>query len=412
MTRRCFLALAASQTVRAVPAGPVRITRITYAPIDGRYHKFVTMNAVSQRPAGHTYVNHLVRIVTDQGMEGVGVMDYDRPSPELDTALKSLIGADPLVLYEMQNGRITGRNPSHAAVLGKYRHLDGPLFDLIGKLQQVPAWKLIGPGARSRVESYDATVYFSDLWFRDRGVRAVIEEVEEAAKKGYRGVKIKTGRGLRWMDSMEAGNARDLEVLRAARRAVGPNFRILTDANNGYRNNREAAWRFLDQARELNLYWFEEPLPETVADYTWLKDRMEQAGMRTLLADGENFRQLDSFRAYLQPRRLIDALQLDIRRGGFVDCAEMARMGLAAGAVALPHNWGSQVGALMNLHMSRALENVVGAEDDRSTCDVILAEGYVFRDGLWTLPDAPGLGIAVDEKTYRSKYQAKETVIT
>ena len=37
------------------------------------------------------------------------------------------------------------------------------------------------------------------------------------------------------------------------------------------------------------------------------------------------------------------------------------------------------------------------AEDDRSTCDVLIPEGYEFRGGSYSVPDNPGLSVRVDE---------------
>src|SRR5712691_11656411 len=145
MKRRHFLLLmAASGVVRAVPRQQVKITRITLTPIEGRFHKFVAMNSQAIRPAGHTYSNTLVRIATDQGVEGIGVMGYAAPDDTFLRALKTLAGANPLELYEWKAGRIAGRAASHASLLTQYMHLDGPLFDLIGKLNGVPCWKLLG----------------------------------------------------------------------------------------------------------------------------------------------------------------------------------------------------------------------------------------------------------------------------
>lgn len=412
MKRRAFLfSLAAPVAGRAVPPPPVRITRITFAPIEGRFHKFVAMNSQAARPNAHTYANTLVRIFTDQGVEGVGVMDYDQPDAAFLQALKTLVGTNPLELYEMKSGRVVGRAPAHARALAKYAHLDGPLFDLIGKLTGVPCWKLIGDAVRQQIEVYDGTVYFSDVWFKDRGVRAVLEEVEESLKTGYLAMKMKVGRGFRWMEK-EAGMRRDIEVVRAARKLVGPKTKIMADDNNAFRDDFEGAWRFLNESRDVNLYWIEEMFPENVELYSRLRDRMEKAGMKTLVADGENVRDPSAFEPYLKPRRLMDVLQMDIRRGGFLKCLEMARLGEAAGAVAVPHNWASQIGGLMLLQLSKASKNVVGAEDDRSTCDTIIAEGYAFKNGLYTVPDTPGMSIRVDEKAYKEKYQSKETVVT
>jgi L-alanine-DL-glutamate epimerase-like enolase superfamily enzyme len=412
MNRRYFLSsLAAPPPSWAAPRSAIRIIKITLCPIDGRFHKFVTMNSQAARPNGHTYVNTLIRVLTDQGMEGIGVGDYSVPDDAFLQAARALIGTNPLDIYEMKNGRITRRSPALAAFLGKYAYMDGPLFDLVGKATGSPCWKLLGDAVRQAVTVYDGTIYISDIWFQDRGVRAVIEEVEESAQKGYTGMKLKVGRGFRWMDK-NTGIERDLEVLRAARKAVGPNTRIMADDNNAYDKDFDRAWKFLRQTQDVRLHWIEEIFPETVADYTRLKELMAKAGMQTLIADGENMRETQEFEPYLKPRRLMDVVQLDIRRGGFLKCRQLAGMAEAVGGVAMPHNWGSQIGVLMALQLSKACKGAAGAEDDRSTCDVIIADGYTFKNGTYSVPDAPGMNIRVDEKLYRERYQSKETVVT
>jgi D-galactarolactone cycloisomerase len=412
MTRRVFLSTcagaAASKGLRA--AGP-KITRITVANTEGRFHKFVTMNAYDKAPKGHTYINTVVRIQTSEGVEGAGVMGYPLPDKAFLEALKTLIGANPLELYRLDSGRITGRNPAYAATLKRYRFLDGPLFDLVGKLTGKAAWQLLGDSARDRVEVYDGTLYFSDVWFPERGVRAVVEEAEEARQKGYRALKLKLGRGSKWMDE-DAGLRRDIEVVRAVRKAVGAQVRIMADPNNGYRGDHERAWRLMEETAESKLYWIEEIFPETVDDYGWLKDRMAKAGIETRIADGENFDQPAEFDPYLKPRRLMDVLQSDIRRCGFLDNLEVSRNGAAAGAVTMPHNWGSHTGVLMALQIAKAVAGIPGAEDDRSTCDVLAADGYEFRDGMYTVPAKPGLSHHIDEAAYRMKCKAAEVVVS
>jgi D-galactarolactone cycloisomerase len=387
----------------------MKITRIALCPIEGRFHKFVSMNAVGAKPAGLTYTNYLIRVGTDQGVEGLGVMQ-GRPDEAYQESLRSLIGANPLELYAVSGNQITGRLPAHSAVLIKHPHLDGPLLDLIGKLTGNPCWKLLGDGARTEIPAYDGTIYFADIWFRDRGVRAVMEEVEESLKKGYTAMKLKVGRGFRWMDK-DAGTVRDLEILREARKIAGPQVTIMADDNNAFKDDFPRAWKFLSQTGDVNLCWIEEIFPETVADYTRLKDLMAKAGLKTLIADGENLREPEQFEPYLKPRRLMDVLQLDIRSGGILKCREVGRMAEAAGGIAKPHNWASQAGVLMALHLARACPGVTGVEDDRSLCDALVVSGYSFHHGVYTVPDTPGLSIAVDEKIYKEKYQSREIVI-
>lgn len=394
----------------SVRPAPVAIKSVRLANFEGRFHKFVAMNSYDKAPKGHTYAQTLVRIATDQGVEGVGVMGYTAANPEFHQALKILIGANPLDIYELKGERIVGRAPKYADLLGRYRFLDGALMDLIGKLHGKPVWQLLGASARDRVEVYDGTLYFSDIWFRERGVRAVVEEAEEAQKKGYRGIKLKLGRGWKWMDK-EEGLRRDIEVVRAVRKAVGPDMKVMADANNGYQKYLDGAWRLLAETAAANLYLIEELFPENVAQYAEFKAKMQKAGIKTLMADGENAANLALFKPYLEPRRLMDILQMDIRTGGLLDNQTLARMGEAVGAVSIPHNWGSQVGGLMGLHLAKAVPNVIAAEDDRSSSDLIIAEGYEFRDGSYSLPERPGLAIRVDEDVYKLKCQAGETLI-
>jgi L-alanine-DL-glutamate epimerase-like enolase superfamily enzyme len=411
MNRRAFLLAAASPAAGAPPAAD-RISRIAFAPIEGRFHKFVTMNSNDKAPKGHTYGNWLVRIRTASGAEGVGVMGYNNPDAAFEQALRGLVGANPFDLYTWTGERITARSPAHAKALRAYRHLDGPLFDLLGKLTNKPAWKLLGESVRDRIEVYDGTLYFSDVWFSGRGVRAVVEECEEAWKKGYKGVKLKLGRGWKWMEK-EAGLLRDIEVCLTVRKAIGPELKLQVDANNGYQNDPERAWRLMEGKAPANLYWMEEIFPEDPDRYRDLRARMKRAGIRTLIADGESVDDESAFVPYLsQGGRLIDVLQMDIRRAGFVDNTSAARLGEAAGAVTVPHNWGSQVGGLMGLHIAKAVRAITAAEDDRSTCDVIQVDGYEFRDGYYTVPaEKPGLSIHVDEKVYADRCKPRETMI-
>jgi len=411
MTRRHWLTgLVAPALLHSRGGSSAQITRIALAPLQGRFHKFVAMNSYDVEPKGHTYMNTLVRVFTGQGVEGVGVASGSATDPKNLEALKVLLGADPLSVYGMEQDRITGRSPRYAAVLTRLKWLDGPLFDLIGKLTGKPCWKLLGGSVRESVEVYDGTLYFSDVWFGERGVRAVLEEAEESLKSGYVGMKFKVGRGWKWMER-EAGLRRDIEVLKAVRKLAGPKVKILADANNGFRDDFDRAWRLMAETAEARLHWMEELFPEDAALYTRLRENMAQAGIKTFIADGESVREPEALAPYLQPRRLVDVLQYDMRVGGFLGNLEAARMGAAAGALSVPHNWASRAGLLMGLHIAKAVKNIPAAEDDRSSHDVLVAEGYRFARGHYSVSDAPGLGLSVDAKLYEARCRAKEVVL-
>jgi len=62
--------------------------------------------------------------------------------------------------------------------------------------------------------------------------------------------------------------------------------------------------------------------------------------------------------------------------------------------------------------MAKAVRNIPGVEDDRSTCDVFTVEGYQFRDGAYMVPDAPGLSHRIDESLYTLKCKPGEIVVS
>ena len=410
-TRRTFLTAAtAALGATRLGAASAKITGIALSTIEGNFHKFVAMNSQDDAPKGTSYTNTLVRISTDAGVEGVGVMGYTLPDTPFLKDVRALLGADPEAIYEVRDGRIAGRSAAFKDLLIKYKHLDGPLCDLIGKLRGVPCWQLFGDSVKDRVEVYDGTLYFSDLWYQDRGVQAVVDEAQEAMRSGYRGIKLKIGRGDKWMGRDE-GLARDIEVVRAVRSAIGMEAKLLVDANNGYKGDFDGAWEFLESTKEQRVDWLEEVFPEDRELYRRLRRRMRDAGFNTPIADGENMRSAAEFKPYIQPDRLFDYMQLDIRTGGILDCREMSVMGEPHGAQAVPHNWGAQVGLLMSLHLAKTQTNVAGAEDDRSTCPALVVEGYEFKDGYYTVSNEPGLGVSVNEDFYEAPDYPQETAI-
>jgi D-galactarolactone cycloisomerase len=411
--RRSFLTalVAPASILPGASQTPVRITRIRVSILEGRFHKLVAMNAYDKAPKGGTYTHPLIRIETDQGIEGIGAGTYRMNLDDYVGELQPLIGKNPLELYEIAGGKVVRPSQWFAGLQGKAQYLDGPLLDLIGKLTHKPVWALLGDSQRDSVQCYDGTLYFTDVMRPERGVAAVVEEAEEAVQAGFKALKLKLGRGSKWMDRA-AGDARDIAVIHAVRKAVGPKIVVMGDANNGYQGQFDGLWRMLAETRDDRLHWIEEPFPESVEGYGRLKDKIAEAKMSTLIADGENFRHVNEFDPYLRPRRLMDVLQLDNRSGGFIANREVARMGEAVGAVTIPHNWGSQIGHLMGLHLAKALKSVTSAEDDRSTCDVILPAGYSLGKGIQVVSNEPGLGISIDSKAYEKQCKPSERVVS
>jgi hypothetical protein len=97
MHRRRFVTLLTASAL-ADSALSVKIRRIRIANVQGRFHKFVAMNAYDDAPKGYTYEHPLIRIETDQGVEGISPGTYQEITPPEAATLKALIGVNPLEL--------------------------------------------------------------------------------------------------------------------------------------------------------------------------------------------------------------------------------------------------------------------------------------------------------------------------
>jgi D-galactarolactone cycloisomerase len=329
--------------------------------------------------------DQVLRIETDAGVYGIGSGRADRE----------------------QAARLVGKRLADVwkpglGVVSPLGRADHALFDLVGKVLKVPAWKLLGGKGPERVAVYDGGVYFNDLLpeFEKQGVGRLVEEVEGSLKTGHRAFKIKVGRGFKWMEK-EAGFRRDVEVVKAIRKTVGKGAKLMADANNGY--DPATARRFLDTVGG-DLFFVEEMFPEAVKEDLGLKQYIREKGWKTRVADGESAREVKHFDPYIEADAL-DVLQPDVRAFGLtLQWEQSRRIAKKPGLELAPHNWGSHLGLYMELILGRGLANFLLAEDDRSTSDLFDPSGWEFREGTVKVPDVPGCGLVVREEVYRKKY--------
>jgi L-alanine-DL-glutamate epimerase-like enolase superfamily enzyme len=209
---------------------------------------------------------------------------------------------------------------AHAAMLHQIRNLgrpgiasmaiaavDNALWDLKARLFDCSLLDLLG-AARESAEIYGSG------GFTSYSIEHLQRQLDGWAQEGIKSVKMKIGR------DPDA----DLERVRAARKAVGPDVNLFVDANGAY--SRKQALAQAERFTELNVSWFEEPVSsDDLEGLRLLRDRAP-AGMK--IAAGEYG--YDSF--YFQ-RMLtagaVDVLQADATRcagvTGFLEAAILCR---------------------------------------------------------------------------------------
>ena len=291
------------------------------------------------------------------------------------------------LLHDHLAPRLLGRNPllveaiwkdlffhTHATAVGAITSLalacvDTALWDWRARSQGLPLWQLLG-GAQARVP-----VYTTEGGWLHLSAAELVEQTLQARAQGFRGAKIKVGRPRL---------AEDVARLAAVRAAVGPDFDIMTDANQGF--HRPEAVRRAAAFAPFDLAWLEEPLPaEDVSGHRQLR-----AHTTIPVAVGESLYHPGQFREYLE-QGACGIVQPDVARiGGITPWIKVAHLAEVFDVPVCPH-------FLMELHVSlcAAVPNAAWVEfipqlDDITSSRIRVEGGYAYP------PDTPGLGIEWD----------------
>ena len=198
--------------------------------------------------------------------------------------------------------------------------LDIALWDLKAKIAGMPLYKLLG-GFTNRVDTYVAGGYYEE----GKGLRELAEEMERSMELGARAVKMKVG-GVPINE--------DVERVRVVREAVGPDVKVMVDANNAYRHYQ--AIEFARKVEKYDVFWFEEPVEPD--DYIGQREITRATGVP--IAAGENEYTRYGFRDMIN-HRAVDILQPDaLILGGITEFMKVAALAQANDLDIAPH--GSQ----------------------------------------------------------------------
>ena len=407
-TRRQFLRGCASSAVTAMTLGTsvslraaaedvrgdICITRIVAFDLRSKRNKVAGKNAQLD-VHGDSAVDPMVRIYTNaQGVEGLGICRATKEK------LAELLGRNPSEFVDAPNRRI--RSPLGSQTM--------PLWDLVARMRDKPLCELLGAppvegtGPR-KVPVYDGSIYFADLLpqYADTWEDRFKHEIDMGLELGHRAFKIKIGRGAKWMPRDE-GDTRDVAVVRLIRAHAGKDVLLAVDANNGY--DLAGAKRFLDRVGDVNLAFTEEMFPEVVEQCLALKEFFRARKWDTLLADGETQGGLDAFKPFIAAQA-IDVLQADMNRFGVEGILTEAEMGRSQKIRVAPHNWGSLLGYYHQLHVGAAIDNFYRAERDPLSSEMLVADGYIIKDGYATVPSTSGFGLRIDDKRFAAEAKVK-----
>ena len=343
----------------------------------------------------------LLRLTTDDGVQGLAAgMAFEREREGLGGLIGPyLIGLDPT---DIATARQRLREVSYLGWRNYW--MEAAFWDIRGKVEGKPVWALLGGEGAER-----AHVYASTGEVHPPEQRA--EEVMRLREMGFRTVKLR-------VHSFDPAD--DLAQVEAVRRAVGDDFGIGVDANQGWRVTLiddaplwtlERATGFASACADLGVEWIEEPLDMYAYDEQAELCRRSQVP----IAGGELNGGWQEFKVMLE-KGSFDIYQPDATMGGGIGDARLVLDACREqGLGYTPHTWTNGLGFLINLHVYAAGPRDCPIEYPYEppgwvpeARDGILAEPIrVASDGTVAVPDAPGLGIELDEDKlahYGEKY--------
>ena len=233
--------------------------------------------------------------------------------------------------------------------------------------------------------------YFIDM---DKVIEESVEEAEKFVAEGFRAIKMKIGLG---------SHKKDIQRVAAVRDAIGPDIRLMVDANHCY--SVPNAIRLGRMLEAFDIDWFEEPIsPEDVDGYIEVSRALDMA-----VAGGENDFTRWGFRDKIV-RKAMDIVQPDVcAAGGLTECKKIAALASAHGVECVPHAWGSAVGLSATIHFLASLPDqppclvpqpvlLEFEQEENPFRDFLAVDPIVQKDGFVPVPQGPGLGIEIDRE--------------
>ncbi len=160
--------------------------------------------------------------------------------------------------------------------------LDIALWDLKGKREQRPLWKMAG-GKNNTCKAYCGGI---DLQF---SLDKLLSNIQGYLDSGFNAVKIKIGKS----DPQE-----DIDRIKAVRALIGPDITFMIDAN--YSLTVEQAISLSKAVEECDITWFEEPtIPDDYQGYAAIAEATSIP-----LAMGENLHTIHEFGYAMEQAKL------------------------------------------------------------------------------------------------------------
>ncbi|MEO1051885.1 MAG: mandelate racemase/muconate lactonizing enzyme family protein [Bacteroidota bacterium] len=345
---------------------------------------------------------HFVKIETNEGISGWGESDGANKkfaNLYIQKGLKKyVIGRDPFdsegiwheaYLKGMESG-IAGIHP------GTLSGIDNALWDLKGKILNMPAHKLLGGNGLNKIQVYGS--YGRDQKGRYETPKEMAARAAKFVDQGYKAVKA------RMQIRQENVNPYPDDIydcVKEIRAAIGDNIRLMIDFNNGY-TPAQATVMAKRLYHDFNIAALEEPVFQQ--DYSGLRQVVDALDIPVMAGEHE-------YNKWMMKDLItianVDVINADvIKCGGITDCRKTATIAHAFGKQIMVHNAKPTLATAASLQLLASIPNgarfqeYAGKRLDQGYGQLfeLFDDYFEFEDGFLKVPEKPGLGLTVNEK--------------
>ena len=359
----------------------------------------------------------LVKVLTDSGLYGIGE-GYGSPGVGVKEGILELrpyfIGKDPLDMEALYLGLGQRVDGSAHMLLRAVSGIEAAVWDLCGKILEVPVATLLGGKMRPSVRMY-----------HDEGPRNMMDKAScrewadrmKASPAGWTGFKMGPQRegGGRGRGGARGGGAASAGTQRTGLATRQLSTRELINIQQGFENTREAIgwdydimfhgnWSYdlisaikLAQALEsVKPLWIEDPIPPDYSD-AW---KHLTSVSKVPILTGENLGRRQTWVDFFVNKG-IHIGQLDVRNvGGLLEAKKIADLADLYLIPMCSHNSASIVCNFAAVQWAASVRDFLAAEtmigNGTWMDDVILHDGPIVKNSHINLPDKPGIGVELN----------------
>lgn len=358
---------------------------------------------------------NLIRIHTDAGVTGIGEAYRGAAVQNIvDHLSRFLIGENPLDVERLFRGMVqetSGQGGTTGKVVTAASGIEIALWDIAGKLLDVPVYQLLGGKYRDAVRIY-CDCHAGEAYEVDHGHHVTHDEsayapeayaatATEVRDLGFTALKFDLDQPFDNTPDQYNGRidnatlTRKVETVAAIRDAIGNDIDLAFDIHWDY--SLDSAKRIARALEPYDLLWLEDVVPIENMD----AQREVARSTTTPLATGENRFRVHEFKDLLYGFG-VDIITPDPTTcGGLAESKAIANRAEENYIVFSPHNICSPIGTMACVHLGASIPNFGVLEyhalDVDWWDDLIERDTDLIQDGYIDVPERPGLGVDLDE---------------